>query len=79
MALLEGTRFLSDMGVPLSDVQVANLRMLLVGLALIVLLRVRPQGLLPHRRTLPKPLRNEVRMLSGTPPHRDALAQGVKP
>lgn len=80
MALLEGTRFLSDMGVPLSDVQIANLRMLLVGLALIVLLRVRPQGLLPHRRALPKPLRDEIRMLSSTPPRRDAVgAEGAKP
>jgi branched-chain amino acid transport system permease protein len=80
MALLEGTRFLSDMGVPLSDVQVANLRMLLVGLALIVLLRVRPRGLLPHRRVLPKPLRNEVRRLSGTPAPADVVAaEGAKP
>jgi branched-chain amino acid transport system permease protein len=79
MLLLEGTRFLSDIGIPLSDVQVANLRMLLVGLALIVLLRVRPQGLFPHRRVLPAPLRKEIQALSGASPRPDALVrEGAK-
>jgi len=80
MLLLEGTRFLSDLGIPLSDVQVANLRMMLVGLALIVLLRVRPQGLFPHRRVLPKPLRDEVRLRSDDSRSRDVpIGEGVKP
>ncbi|MBN8957697.1 MAG: branched-chain amino acid ABC transporter permease [Rhizobiales bacterium] len=60
MALLESTRFLSDMGVPITDAQVANGRLLIVGLVLIVLLRVRPQGLFPYKPTLPKQVRAEV-------------------
>lgn len=60
MALLEGTRFLSDFGVPIPDAQLANIRMLAVGVALIVLLRLRPQGIFPYRPRLPKRVAREV-------------------
>ncbi len=60
IALLEGTRFLSDFGVPIADAQLANIRMLAVGVALIILLRLRPQGIFPYRPRLSKKVRDAV-------------------
>ena len=40
--ILEGTRFVK---LPLSDVQVASVRFIIVGLALILLMAFRPQGI----------------------------------
>jgi branched-chain amino acid transport system permease protein len=50
LSFTEGTRFLRDVVPVLSDVQMANLRLAVVGLALILFIRYRPQGLLPERR-----------------------------
>ncbi|HZT89706.1 MAG TPA: branched-chain amino acid ABC transporter permease [Stellaceae bacterium] len=53
-ALTEGTRFLAGAAHALAPVQVASLREALIGIVLIVVLRLRPQGLLPERlRVLP--------------------------
>lgn len=50
LVLLEGTRFL-DFIIPIVDAsQMAALRLILIGLALILLLIYRPQGLLPEYR-----------------------------
>jgi branched-chain amino acid transport system permease protein len=47
-ALTEGTRFAGDLIQMLSPVQVASLREAVIGAVLIVILRLRPQGLLPE-------------------------------
>jgi branched-chain amino acid transport system permease protein len=47
-ALTEGTRFMGDAVHMLSPVQVASLRQALIGGVLILVLRLRPQGLLPE-------------------------------
>ncbi len=53
--LLEATRFLTGI-LPLSPVQVSAGRGMLIGLGFLVILRVRPQGLLPERiRPIPPP------------------------
>lgn len=49
MLFLEGTRFLKDAGVPIGEVELSAIRFIVVGLALILLMRFRPQGLLGHR------------------------------
>ncbi len=49
MVFLEGTRFLKDWGVPLDEVRLAALRFVVVGLALVLLVVYRPQGLLGQR------------------------------
>jgi branched-chain amino acid transport system permease protein len=49
IAFLEGTRFLADAVPGLSALQVASVREMLVGLALLLVLRLRPQGLLPEQ------------------------------
>ncbi len=51
---MESTRFVTGALPGLRPVQVAAVRELLIGLSLIVVLRVRPAGLLPER--LPKPV-----------------------
>ena len=48
MVLLEGTRFLKDLIPGLGGAQLAALRLGGVGLGIILLLRLRPQGLLPE-------------------------------
>ncbi|HET6183652.1 MAG TPA: branched-chain amino acid ABC transporter permease [Acetobacteraceae bacterium] len=50
--LTEGTRFLGAIVPALAPVQVASLREAVIGLALIVVLRLRPQGLLPEQRRI---------------------------
>lgn len=49
VAFLEATRFLAALVPALSPLQHAALREILVGLALILVLHLRPQGLLPER------------------------------
>lgn len=49
MVFLEGTRFLKDWGFALDEVRLAALRFVVVGLALILLVLYRPQGLLGER------------------------------
>ena len=46
---LEATRFATELVPGLQPVQLAALREILVGLALILVLHLRPQGLLPER------------------------------
>lgn len=45
VALLEGSRFLRDFLPGVSEVQMANLRLLVIGVAIILVVRFRPQGL----------------------------------
>jgi branched-chain amino acid transport system permease protein len=49
IGVMEGTRFLGDVGVPISDADFAQIRLMLVGLALIVLMQRRREGLWPYR------------------------------
>jgi branched-chain amino acid transport system permease protein len=49
IAFLECTRFLADAVPGLSALQVASVREMLVGIALLMVLRLRPQGLLPEQ------------------------------
>ena len=49
VGLMEGTRFLAAALPGLSPVQVASVREGAIGLALILILRLRPEGLLPER------------------------------
>ncbi len=49
VAFLEATRFIADVAPGLQPVQVAALREILVGVALILVFYVRPQGVLPER------------------------------
>jgi branched-chain amino acid transport system permease protein len=53
IGFLEGTRFLAEVVPGLTALQVASLREMLIGLALILVLHLRPQGLLPER---PRPV-----------------------
>jgi branched-chain amino acid transport system permease protein len=46
---LEATRFIAAVIPSLSPVQVASTREMLVGIALILVLRLKPTGLLPER------------------------------
>jgi ABC-type branched-subunit amino acid transport system permease subunit len=50
MALLEATRFLKDAVAMIDGTQLAALRLGLIGIGIVVLLIVRPQGLLPEPR-----------------------------
>ena len=59
--LLEGSRFAAGFASGLSGLQVASIREIVIGVTLIVLMRLRPQGILPERnRTVnpPKDLRH---------------------
>lgn len=49
--ILEGTRYLGDVLPLLSGVKVASLREMLVGCLLVVIMRLRPEGLMPARPT----------------------------
>jgi branched-chain amino acid transport system permease protein len=49
MVFLEGTRFVKDWGFALDEVRLAALRFVVVGLALVLLVLHRPQGLLGER------------------------------
>jgi branched-chain amino acid transport system permease protein len=49
IALLEGTRFASGWLIGLRPVQIAALREALIGVGLLVVLRLRPRGLVPER------------------------------
>ena len=46
---LEGTRFAAEVVPGLQPVQLAALREIMVGMALILILRLKPQGVLPER------------------------------
>ncbi len=50
MVLLEGTRFLKDLIPAMAAYQAASLRLILIGLGLIVVLIVKPDGLTPEYR-----------------------------
>ncbi|MGH7051945.1 MAG: branched-chain amino acid ABC transporter permease [Acetobacteraceae bacterium] len=52
VALTEGTRFLGGLLPWLSALQVASLRQAVIGAFLLLLLRIRPEGILPERRRL---------------------------
>jgi branched-chain amino acid transport system permease protein len=55
IAFLEATRFMAEVIPGVSPVQAAAVREMLVGLALIILLRLRPEGLLPEKnQTAPR-------------------------
>jgi branched-chain amino acid transport system permease protein len=49
MVFLEGTRFLKDVGFPVDEVRLAALRFVVIGLALVLLVLFRPQGILGDR------------------------------
>ncbi|MEZ5667183.1 MAG: branched-chain amino acid ABC transporter permease [Alphaproteobacteria bacterium] len=49
MAVLEATRFIAEIAPDLPGAQLAALREILVGTILIVVMRIRPQGLIPER------------------------------
>lgn len=49
VALLESTRFLADFGLPIDSTRFANLRFILVGILLVVMLQARPEGLWPYK------------------------------
>lgn len=50
MIFMEGTRFMNDLGLKLDGSQLASIRFVLIGLALILCMILRPEGLLPPRR-----------------------------
>ncbi|MBB3066757.1 branched-chain amino acid ABC transporter permease [Limibacillus halophilus] len=50
MALLEGTRFLGDFMIWLDAEKLSALRIILIGVLLIVVLRLRPRGLMPEEK-----------------------------
>jgi branched-chain amino acid transport system permease protein len=49
VSLVEATRFLSDLHLPITDPQFAQIRLIIVGLLLILLMQRRRQGLWPYR------------------------------
>jgi branched-chain amino acid transport system permease protein len=73
VALQEATRFMSDFGVDISDAQMARIRILVIGLALIVLMRFRPQGVLPAKRSINKGVERIFRARLDSEDSRDAL------
>lgn len=61
MAILEGTRFLAHAVPGLGGAQAAALREMTIGIALLIAMRLRPQGLLPEPRvTLSRLRRNRI-------------------
>jgi branched-chain amino acid transport system permease protein len=50
MLFLEGSRFLRDIVPVVSEVQMASLRLAAIGLALVLFILYRPQGLIADRR-----------------------------
>ncbi|EMA68657.1 inner-membrane translocator [Halorubrum aidingense JCM 13560] len=69
VTIREGTRFLNDFAVPIDP---APLRLLLIGILIVVVMRYRPQGILPPQRELIWPSAVDG---SGTP---DRPASGVR-
>ena len=56
VALVEGTRFVAQVVPGLNAVQVGALRAIVIGAGFILVLKLRPQGLLPEpRRLYPAP------------------------
>jgi ABC-type branched-subunit amino acid transport system permease subunit len=49
VSVVEATRFLSDLQLPITDPQFAQIRLIIVGLLLILLMQRRRQGLWPYR------------------------------
>ncbi|RMH47344.1 MAG: branched-chain amino acid ABC transporter permease [Alphaproteobacteria bacterium] len=54
IALLEGSRFLEGVIPLMAGAQVAALREIVIGVALIVVMRMRPEGLVPERPPVPE-------------------------
>jgi branched-chain amino acid transport system permease protein len=48
----ESTRFLTDLNLPVTDPQLAQVRLILIGVALILVMRFRREGLWPYRYRL---------------------------
>ncbi|WP_435094988.1 branched-chain amino acid ABC transporter permease [Halorubrum sp. N11] len=69
VTIREGTRFLNDFAIPVDP---APLRLLLIGVLIVVVMRYRPQGILPPQRELIWPSAVEGR---GTP---DRPTSGVR-
>jgi branched-chain amino acid transport system permease protein len=69
VTIREGTRFLNDFALPIDP---APLRLLLIGVVIVVVMRYRPQGILPPQRELIWPNAIDGR---GTP---DKLDSGVR-
>jgi branched-chain amino acid transport system permease protein len=59
IAFLEGTRFVADAVPGVSPLQAAALREIAVGVALILVLRLRPRGLFPERNQKAPPFSME--------------------
>jgi len=59
MSILEGTRFLGDFISFFDAEQLSSIRILMIGILLIVILRVRPQGLIPEPKYQFKAVPNE--------------------
>jgi branched-chain amino acid transport system permease protein len=49
ISVMESTRFLGDLGLPISQAGFAQIRLMIIGLTLIVLMQRRRQGLWPYR------------------------------
>lgn len=49
IGVMESTRFLSDYGIPISQADFAQIRLMLVGIVLVVLMQRRREGLWPYR------------------------------
>ncbi len=49
ISIMESTRFLSDLGLPISQAQFAQVRLITIGLVLILIMQRRRQGLWPYR------------------------------
>lgn len=49
ISLMESTRFLSDFGLPISQADFAQIRLMIIGAVLILLMQRRRQGLWPYR------------------------------
>ncbi|MCL9817405.1 branched-chain amino acid ABC transporter permease [Natronocalculus amylovorans] len=77
VAILEGTRFLNEIGtivfifetIPFIDLNVSAVRLLLVGILIILVVRFRPQGILPPKEELIWP---------GAAPERSAERQATR-
>ena len=54
MTILEGTRFLGDFIEFLDAEKLSSIRIIMIGALLIIILRVRPRGLLPEPRFIYK-------------------------
>lgn len=74
MTILEGTRFIGDFTDVVDAEQLSALRIILIGVLLIVIIRVRPRGILPEPR-----FRAPDAGETGTTPRRQEPDRGVTP